>query len=324
MWTAAVKPLEHLTSLSLCGQLAVPAAAAGLRDLQQLSCVLKRVSLGALTLGTAVAQDHKWLARCSSLTRLQLDCYVSRLDVSAIAALKQLRSLTLCYSGSEKIYASELQLLTACKQLTALELDSFVLSAAAEDSDENPRSSPTAAAAAVGGGGTGSLQVAPSSTASSEQQQQQLLQLQRQQSSSSRQAPAWQLSSLQKLSVGNIGVAVFHAPICTLAPNLTELSDVSDSQYHSGPSSACGLLLASCCSERVQSACVGQLQMKRIDMCNALREPGIAECCVNCAGQQPHCMQDYCYLFIHSFLESCRLLSRMPRVRSGHPHASTH
>lgn len=38
--------------------------------------------------------------------------------------------------------------------------------------------------------------------------------------------PGWSLQSLKRLSVGNLGLAQFLAPVATFAPSLTELHDV--------------------------------------------------------------------------------------------------
>lgn len=182
------------------------------------------------------------------MTKLQLHCHTAQIDFNSIGALKQFCSLTLSYSPSEKLYSGVLQPLTACKYLTALEVDSFVLIAWQHQypgSALEPETDSSKVASAI----STTVQVAVHHTQHRLQrkqqvmrrlQQQQLLQqqhsrqhgqqlswqpLQAGQLRSVDSPASWQLNGLRKLSLGNIGVAYLYAPVS--APNLTELRDVS-------------------------------------------------------------------------------------------------
>ena len=141
--------------------------------------------------------------------------------LQVLAGLPNLQTLSL-FSGIE-LKSGDLQPLTACSKLTSLSTDSIVIgpttpnpgaaadatgTAGSADAAAGPSNQlvpaaaphalplPAAAAAAAAGGGGGPVS-------------------------------QWCLASLKSLSVGNVGLAEYLAPLSTFAPHLTRLKDVS-------------------------------------------------------------------------------------------------
>lgn len=107
--------------------------------------------------------------------------------------------------------SERLQPLADCSRLTRLALDSLIVSAPAPPETANSRH---AAANEAGSASHLTSDRATQAAASS----------------------SWCLPWLQSLSIGNLGVAKFCAPVATLTPHLTELHNVSAATSSARPS----------------------------------------------------------------------------------------
>lgn len=149
-----------------------------------------------------------WLYSCTNLTSLSLHIMWDWPDFQLLAGLQQLQSLQLhAMAGGPQgfICSGQLAPLTACSQLSHLQLDSFLMQPAGLP-EQNP---------AAGANDDDASHARTAATGSWLQH----LQLQH----------PWTLPlpSLCELSVGNIGHTMWAAAVVTLAPNLTRLQDVS-------------------------------------------------------------------------------------------------
>lgn len=194
-------------------------------SLEALTCLLP--SIGFITeASSSLRMSHSavdinlkpWIAASNNLTCLALYTADKGPDFTLLAQLKRLQNLTLHDMADHIVSSSQLLVLTACSQLTRLRLDSFFM-----QPSEHSAAAATAAAASnpaeqwsgihKGLDAGGSL----SSTFKYNRQ-----------TPMSRCAAAGSaiLRSLLELSVGNMGQAVWAAPVSTLAPNLTKLCEV--------------------------------------------------------------------------------------------------
>lgn len=150
-----------------------------------------------------------------------LDLLTSLLQIAK--ELPRLQELTLF--GGRTFVSERLQPLADCSSLTRLALDSVIVYVPAP-----PESAESRHAAASEAGSAGCVtrgratQTPPPAAAGS----------------------SWCLPWIQSLSIGNLGVAEFRAPVATLAPHLTELHNVGAATSSARPNSPLRVFLRIC------------------------------------------------------------------------------
>lgn len=136
---------------------------------------------------------------------------------AAMQVLSQLPSLQDLSLFSDRTFESvEFRCFTAHNTLSSLSVDSFQLS---------PVEDTTTATTSMQAQGADAPQAAVSTAAGSTAGQATGAGQQRGGTAVAR-PPGWSLQSLKRLSVGNLGLAQFLAPVATFAPSLTDLHDV--------------------------------------------------------------------------------------------------
>lgn len=152
-------------------------------------------------------------ACCVVLCCLVLCLLCPAVWLQVLAGLPNLQTLSL-FTGRE-FQSDDFQPLTACRKLTSLSTDVILISP----------TTPQHGAAAAGTPGSADNDPVPSTqqAPADEARQGASLPAAVRAAAGSR----WCLASLERLSIGNVGLAEYLAPLSTFAPHLTRLQDVS-------------------------------------------------------------------------------------------------
>lgn len=216
-WQDVIQPLTALTRLEM-GTRGIssgsdstveadhpaPAPAAEIPHLRHLRCL-------GIDKDCADVWDLSWVADFTSLTYLDIFfCSAGEVDFDVLGQLKRLCTLSLHYYPDECITSDQLSPLSACTQLTCLRVDALVI----EEGHRQAMQDSMLVAAAQ--------RIHNASQAATASHQQGSV-------TSCTQTALPQLPTLLKLVAG----VMCKAPVATLAPNLTQLRDVSGLAQHS-------------------------------------------------------------------------------------------